>query len=78
MLTEQTRKQLIEELFQYLRDNMFGDGLNEEYILHGITFSGLENFKDQELIDDYSEYSTHDDNLLRRARIEMEIYNVIK
>lgn len=39
-------------LFDELRENMFGDGCEDDMIWHGINLKGLHNMTDKELVDE--------------------------
>ena len=53
MLPEQLKEDICNELSDYLQDVMFGDGLECDYIWDGMTFKGLNNMTDEELIEEY-------------------------
>lgn len=44
------REDFLANLSDALRDSMFGDGLEEDYIQDGFEFKGLNNMSDEELI----------------------------
>lgn len=51
LLTKEERQALIEQLKIQLRDWMFGDGQEEEYVMSGFPeFKGLSNMTDMELL----------------------------
>jgi len=45
-----TKKAVIQYLREYLPTVMFGDGLEDDYIMNGIDFKGLDNMTDEELL----------------------------
>lgn len=77
-LSDQTRSEIVDYLFDVLRDSMFGDGLEHEYIKHGVSFKGLNNMTDQELVEEYEMYmDSEDDELKVKAKAELAIHNVV-
>jgi hypothetical protein len=54
-LSEETKKEMIERLKDMLLEGMFGDGIEEDYILDGINFKGLNNMSDEELLEEFSD-----------------------
>ena len=49
-MKNKTKKEIKKFLRSYLRDVMFGDGLEDDYICDGINYIGLNNMTDDELI----------------------------
>ena len=45
-----TKKAVIQYLREYLPTVMFGDGLEDDYIMDGINFKGLNNMTNEELL----------------------------
>jgi hypothetical protein len=73
-LSDDVKSELIEVVAGALRDNMFGDGLEDDYIMDGINFVGLNNMSDAELVEEYAQgvdEDDDDDDLLDRARAEL-------
>ncbi len=55
-LTEDTKKEMIEDLKDALLEGMFGDGIEEDYIMDGFPdFKGLSNLTDEELLSEYKD-----------------------
>lgn len=61
ILSDELRKKLIRILLRENIDCMFGDGLEQEYVLDGFEFKGLRNMTDAELIADYKSFIDEDD-----------------
>lgn len=70
-LSDSTKEQLKEQLVKILYNGMFGDGLEREYIMDGVSFKGLNNMTDEELVDEYDRCVCEDDTLLLKAREEL-------
>jgi hypothetical protein len=66
LLTDEMRKAIKKNLAQTLMDTMFGDGLEEEYIMSGISFKGLDNMTDEELLNEQDEYNDEGDEPWRQ------------
>jgi hypothetical protein len=62
------RDRLTSEMVPYVVSNMFGDGQNEEYVLDGIMYVGLNNLSDEDLVEEYASMVDDDDDLLITAR----------
>ena len=77
-LSEQTKDELIEVLKYYRLSGMFGDGLESEYVLYGCNIVGLMDMTDEELVEELSESTEEDDDLLIRAKAELEIEKILK
>jgi hypothetical protein len=60
-LTKNTRKKIYAILGPYLRDVMFGDGQEQEYVMYGFNFTGLHNMNDKRLILEFELYLGLDD-----------------
>ncbi len=67
------REEVVEFVTESLRSCMFGDGLEEDYIVGGINFVGLENMSDQELYEELMSCVSEDHDLAIRVRIDLEI-----
>ena len=64
-LSKETRQKLIDTLAASARDSMFGDGLEEDYIMDGLNFKGLNHMDDHELIDEFRMvFGGEDDELI--------------
>ena len=61
LLTDEMRKAIKTNLAQTLMDTMFGDGLEEEYIMNGISFKGLDNMTDEELLNEQDQFNDEGD-----------------
>ena len=60
-LTKKTRDEVIKFLREALSDTMFGDGQEDDIIMDGIEFNGLNNMSDAELLLEYARYLDADD-----------------
>lgn len=76
-LNDNTRTEIIDFLFDCMRMTMFGGGLEDDYIRDGISFKGLNNYTDQELLEEWHNYSGEDDELYQRAIAEMTMTDLI-
>lgn len=56
VLTEAERAALRREVTAQLLDDMFGDGLEREYVTGGFSFKGVNNMTDEELLDELGHY----------------------
>lgn len=70
MLTETTRNEIKKHLIDWFLDTQFGDGLEREYVTDGVTIKGVNEYTDEELIEEY-ESSFEEDDLSIRAKQEM-------
>lgn len=77
MLSDTTRALLKEVLVGICSDNMFGDGMEQEYIMDGMGFPGLNNMSDEELIQEL-ESSGYEGSILDRSLAEMAIEKMLK
>ncbi len=79
-LTETTKNKLLDLCRSSMRENSFGDGQEDEMIMHGHSFVGLLNLSDQGLVDEYESYSydEDEDELLIIAKQEMEVDKLLK
>jgi hypothetical protein len=73
MLNENTKDKLKELCFETLLSCRFGDGQNEEYIMNGVQMIGLNEMSDEELIQEYEQIADEDDELLIKAKLELDI-----
>ena len=76
-LSTDLRNRVGQFLFEYLRDTMFGDGLEGDYIRDGMSFQGLNNMTDQELLEQLEQVVDEDDDLLAEARAQLIIEAVL-
>ena len=60
-LSESLRNELKEELYQIRLDVMFGDGLERDYIMDGVTIVGLNDMTDDALVEEYRESVDNDE-----------------
>ena len=74
-LNDNTRTELKDFMRDQLISNMFGDGLEDDYVNDGFPtdFKGLNNMDDQELIDLALTMTGEDEELIVRARAELAI-----
>ena len=75
-LNEQTRKELSEFVYDCLRDGMFGDGQEDEYLWGGIEFKGINSMTDQELVE-ICESRCGGDELLAKAQAELAVHEML-
>lgn len=77
MISEKTKDEVIEELADWLKSGMFGDGLEDDYVRDGINFKGLNNMSDQELLDELLGIYEEDHELVKKVRGEMEVHKML-
>jgi hypothetical protein len=68
-----TKKEIKALLFDCLLDRMFREGLEDSYILNGISFKGLNNMTDKELLQQFLTVSGEDEDMYVRALAEIGI-----
>lgn len=78
MLSEKTKNEVIDFLFDNLRHTMFGDGLEDDYLRDGVEFKGLNNYSDQELIDEMLTFTGEEEELVVRAKQELAVEHMLK
>lgn len=64
VLSKSQRDKLILLMKDKRMSTMFGDGLEEEYILNGCDMVGLNQMTDKELVEEYEEHVDCDDDFL--------------
>lgn len=68
------REEVCEFIIDSLKDVMFGDGLERDYIEGGISYPGVVNMTDQELYEELCNCTQDEDHdLVIRVRIDLEI-----
>jgi len=77
-LSDATRNEVKQVVASYILDSMFGDGLEMDYIMDGISMVGLNNLSDEDLVQELKISGTCEDEededyeLLQKARKEMK------
>lgn len=77
VLPSDLKNELIDFCKEMLFDSMFGDGMEDDYIMNGMGFKGLNNMTDEELIETALTYTGDDEDLIIRAKTELDIHNVL-
>ena len=77
MISEKTKTEAIEFLFDCLRDTMFGDGMEDDYIRDGGSFKGLNNYSDQEILEELLQVTGSDEEIVIRVKTEMEVEKLL-
>lgn len=77
-LSDATRDEVKTELFNHRLSTMFGDGLEADYILSGVTITGLNEMEDSELIQELENYEDEEDELLMKAKAELAIDSLLQ
>ena len=60
-LSDSLKKEIVKELYQIRLDGMFGDGLERDYIMDGVTIVGLNDMTDDALVEEYRESVDNDE-----------------
>jgi len=60
-LTESTRTAITEILCEARLSGSFGDGLEQDYVLYGVNWTGLNDYTDHELVEEYAQYHYNND-----------------
>lgn len=81
-MNDDTRERIVAHLKQTYLDQSFGDGMEEDYVLHGGTFDGLYNISDEQLLDEFKQTvyfgeGSDEEKLHDTAVAEMELNNAI-
>lgn len=76
-MKKSTRNKIKDILHGFMRDSMFGDGLEDDYIRDGVTIIGLDHMEDKDLISELEELVNDDEDdeffeLLQQAKDEMK------
>lgn len=77
-MTDKTKTEVIDFLFDCMFSSMFGDGLEEMYIRDGMNFKGLNNMSDKELLRELLNYTGHEEELVIRVQQEIEVEKLLK
>lgn len=62
-LTDKQRKKLKEYIFDSCMSSMFGDGLEADYVRDGISFKGINNMTDDELLKEAGLHTTESEEV---------------
>jgi len=55
------KKEIIKQLYEIRLSGMFGDGLEHDYIMDGVTIIGLNDMTDDALVEEYRESVDNDE-----------------
>jgi hypothetical protein len=72
-LSDTTREEVIEQLHSIRMQGCFGDGMESEYIYEGCSMVGLNEMSDIELVNDLIDCLEEDDELVIKARGELDV-----
>jgi hypothetical protein len=72
-LSDSTKNEIVEFLFDCMRHGMFGDGMEDDYIRNGMSFKGLNNYTDEELVSEILRYTGEDEELYQTAKLELSV-----
>jgi hypothetical protein len=73
--SDQTREEIITYLIDAFQEGMFGDGMERDYVEHGMDFVGVTNMTDAELMSELEQIFGDDseEELVVRAQAELAI-----
>ncbi len=69
--SDQTREDIIEVLRESRRSTLFGDGLEDDYIMDGTTINAPDS-------DEFGNFGTYEDDLCSRAKLEMGVEEMLQ
>jgi hypothetical protein len=72
-LSDATREEVIDQLHTIRMQGCFGDGMESEYIYEGCNIVGLNEMSDSELVEDLTQCLEEDDELVIKARGELDV-----
>lgn len=71
-LSVETKLAVVMALRSIRRCNLFGDGMEDDYIMEGCVIIGLKEMEDFELVQELEESVGHDDLVVAKAKKELE------
>lgn len=75
-LSSKTKDELQKFLADMRMDNMFGDGMEDEYVWGGVVIVGIHDLTDKALVDECETYGGGD--IIITARAELAIEKLLK
>ncbi len=76
-LNDAVRDKLKQVLANDRMSSMFGDGLERDYIMDGCTIVGLNQMSDEDLVEEYEQGVSEDDEFLAELKAELGIEKIL-
>lgn len=77
-LTESTKAEIISFLRDCRMSSMFGDGLEDDYIMNGCSIVGLNEMSDEDLVEEMLCHTGDDEELVIQAQAELAVEEMLE